>query len=335
MPKICVQSPEVVSQGEINIHARVNVTTKAKLDEITVAGSCGCDGPPPPPPDKIYDIDIVFLVDGSDSFERTKINDLRSKHITQSGLKESRSQFAEAMQWCGDFVNNLGSHRVGKTTSTIVQFSGIKKLEDRYEPDNDGDAFVGDDRLKHYKVEYGPKLLEGQDGDLEKMHEVESLDGNSQLYLALQDMSSDKFIAKLNDLLPLGDENRIRKRILVIITDEEWDVRNLKSSTSLNDSISSEADLDDDIAPARRSVSGRSRISRAERAVVPHFAHSKYTDMFTIIVRTNKVKDLNEDFITKELCKGEADNYFKVYTDDFHNGMDKARNAINKKVAKW
>merc|ERR1712083_773775 len=67
---------------------------------------------------------------------------------------------------------------------------------------------------------------------------------------------------------------------------------------------------DDDIAPARRSVSGRSRISRAERAVVPHFAHSKYTDMFTIIVRTNKVKDLNEDFITKELCKGEADNYF-------------------------
>ena len=45
---------------------------------------------------------------------------------------------------------------------------------------------------------------------------------------------------------------------------------------------------------------------------MPHFAHSKYTDMFTIIVRTNKVKDLNEDFITKELCKGEAENYFKV-----------------------
>ena len=56
-------------------------------------------------------------------------------------------------------IQNLGSHRVGKTTSTIVQFSGIKKLEDRYEPDNDGDAFVGDDRLKHYKVEYGPKLV--------------------------------------------------------------------------------------------------------------------------------------------------------------------------------
>jgi len=334
MPKICVQSPEVVSQGEIKIHARVNVTTKAKLDEITVAGACACDGPPIIP-DTIYDLDLVFLVDGSDSFDGTKINDIRGKSFTQSGVKENRSQFAEAMQWCGDFVNTLESRREGRLTSTIVQFSGIKRLEDQYEPDNDGDAFAGDDRLKHYRVEYGPKLFEGADVQLEKMYEIEALDGNSQLYLAMQDMSSDKFMARLNALLPPGAENHERKRIMIVITDEEWDVRNLKSSSSLNESITSEADLEDEIAPARRSVHSGSRISRAERALVPHFAHAKYTDMFTVIVRTNKIKDLNEEFIITQLCKGESENYHKVYAEDFHAGMAKASKSISRKISKW
>jgi len=43
MAKICVQSPEVVMNGDINLHAQVAVVTKAKLDAISVKGDCKCD----------------------------------------------------------------------------------------------------------------------------------------------------------------------------------------------------------------------------------------------------------------------------------------------------
>merc|ERR1712113_327189 len=38
MPKICVQSPEVVMTGDINLHAQVAVVTKAKLDAVFCQG---------------------------------------------------------------------------------------------------------------------------------------------------------------------------------------------------------------------------------------------------------------------------------------------------------
>jgi hypothetical protein len=337
MPKICVQSPEIVAQGEINIRAVVNVTTKAKLDEITVQGACACDGPPILP-DKIYDIDFVFLVDGSDSFEATKINDLRTHTLTQSGEKEKLSQFGEAMKWCADFVQSFESRRIGKATSTIVQFSGVKAMESQYEPDTDGDVIAGNDELKHYRVEYGPKLYEGEDDTLNGLHLIEALDGNSQLYLALQDMSSDKFISRLDELLPNGVENHVRKRILITITDEEWDVRNLKSSRSMNQSISSEHDdsIDETDLPERRISRRATGPSYLSQNHVSALAHKQYSDMFAIIVRPTKhVEALNEEFIEQQLCKGESANYFKVFADNFHKGMETARKQIANKIARW
>ena len=50
-------------------------------------GSCGCDGPPPPPPEKKTDLDIVFLVDGSDSFDASKIGEEWRSGRENSGLK--------------------------------------------------------------------------------------------------------------------------------------------------------------------------------------------------------------------------------------------------------
>jgi len=350
MPKICIQSPEVAMQGEIAISARVNIVTKAKLDEITVQGSCGCDGPPPPPPEKKTDLDIVFLVDGSDSFDASKIGEEWRSGRENSGLKVHRTQFQESMKWCGDFVNSLNSRRIGRTSATVVQFSGFKKLEESYIPDNDGNAFEDDDSLKHYQVEYGPKLVTGEDSDLTKLDTVESLDGNSQLFLALQDMSSDKFKERLNEVLPLStDENVQRRRILIIITDEEWDVRKLKASDNvrlnsesgtLNTSISSEADLEEEetVRSARRSVSAHpeKRISRVERSVVPHYAHSVYDEMFTIIVRPDsKVTHLNEEFVKTALCKGKEQNYFKAYANDFYERMESAQKKIMNVIDRW
>jgi len=348
MPKICIQSPEVAMQGEIAISARVNIVTKAKLDEITVQGSCGCDGPPPPPPEKKTDLDIVFLVDGSDSFDASKIGEEWRSSRENSGLKVHRTQFQESMKWCGDFVNAFAnnSRRVNRTSATVVQFSGFKKLEESYIPDNDGNAFDDDDSLKHYKVEYGPKLFTGEDSDLTVLDSVDSLDGNSQLFLALQDMSSDKFKQRLNDVLPVSDDENVqRKRILIIITDEEWDVRKLKASDgvksvdTLNSSISSEADVEEEtVRSARRSVSAHpeKRISRVERSVVPHYAHSVYDEMFTIIVRPDaSVTHLNEDFVKSALCKGKEQNYFKAYANDFYDKMDAAQRKIMNVIDRW
>ena len=47
--------------GEIDITAQFRIVTKAKLDSISVAGNCECDGPVVK--DEIHD--FVFVIDGS------------------------------------------------------------------------------------------------------------------------------------------------------------------------------------------------------------------------------------------------------------------------------
>ena len=60
MPQICVQSPEVVMVGDINLRAQVGVVTKAKLDSVGIKGNCLCPEP--------VITDYVIVIDGSDSF---------------------------------------------------------------------------------------------------------------------------------------------------------------------------------------------------------------------------------------------------------------------------
>ena len=48
MVKICFESPEVSMHGEINFHAQAVIVNTAKLDAISVNGTCNCsDGPAP------------------------------------------------------------------------------------------------------------------------------------------------------------------------------------------------------------------------------------------------------------------------------------------------
>ena len=76
--------------------------------------------------------------------------------------KGNRTQFTEAMAWCGEFIQSeLGNSWTDRSTATVVQFSGIKALEASYEPDNDGSAFADDSypELMHYRVEHGPSAV--------------------------------------------------------------------------------------------------------------------------------------------------------------------------------
>ena len=51
--------------------------------------------------------------------------------------------------------------------------------------------------LKHYNVELEPQNVKNARGLTEQLGATVALDGNSQLFLALRDMSNEKFINKL------------------------------------------------------------------------------------------------------------------------------------------
>ena len=75
----------------------------------------------------------------------------------------------------------------------------IQQLESSYVADNDGWAHDPSIDLKHYNVELEPQNVKNVSGLTQKLGNIVALDGNSQLFLALRDMSSDKFINKLNN----------------------------------------------------------------------------------------------------------------------------------------
>ena len=55
--------------GDIAISASMAVTTKAKLDSVTISGDCSCgEAPPPTPPPPAIVTDYVIVIDGSDSY---------------------------------------------------------------------------------------------------------------------------------------------------------------------------------------------------------------------------------------------------------------------------
>jgi len=290
MPKICVQSPEVVSQGEIKIHARVNVTTKAKLDEITVQGSCECADVPPPM------IDVICLVDGSDSYNN-KVN-VRGKIEEGEAFDETNLLIKEKL------VPDLARALKDRGTFTLVQFSGVKQLEKSYKPGSDGQT--GTAGLQHYKIEVETVPL--NERTRIDISDIEGLDGNGQLFLVLQDLNMDGFIRRLDRALSNDKlaKDQKRQRVLIIFSDEEWDVKNLDNAF------------------------GSGKATKDSVCAV----NNKNYETFACIVRPNRNADQNEDFIKNVLCNGEASQrYHKVYTDAFENEMNRALDNIVRNLA--
>lgn len=312
--------------GEINIHARVAVVTKAKLDDIRIGGECLC-GPapvkPPTPVPDIYDpvaLDLVILVDGSDSFNST---------VKEAGMDSS--QFEESMDWAGQLVNDVGA-RTNLATATVVQFSGFKNQDRKYVPGNRG-VLLEDEgvTLRQFNFEHGPAAI-SQDASLGgKLRNADPLDGNSQLFLALQDLALDSFKAELDAALPAND-TPYRKRLLVIVTDEEWDGKELAKSRQLSASLGDEADLD--------ASSGRGRMSKIIDHSIDMHQYAEflpllvkhvgpfYDQIHPCIVRRNHLEDLEKDFISNHVAKPAKEAYHKIYEEKFTSGMQDAKKAI-------
>lgn len=310
------------------MESKLSINTKARLDSIAIKGECYCDDAPPreptpPPPEKTL-IDVVFLVDGSDSFDAK----------VEGG---SDTKFNTAMKWCGDMISNeLGSEWDGRATATVVQFSGIKQLESKYKPDSEGWADAAK-TLRHYKIEQGPSVINaGMRSKIQsQLADLDTLDGNSQLFLCMQDLSNEHFTSKCNSALKKG-RNQDRLKFLIIVTDEEWDIANLQPSRSLNASLSEEPE-DSDIGKIHRRVStSGSNLDRSARALVPALANKVYEDVFPVIVRPkSEAQDLDEttEFALNRLTGNKRDaNFCDVRGGHMDEDMKKAMKKICDKM---
>ncbi|CAG5077202.1 Oidioi.mRNA.OKI2018_I69.PAR.g8652.t1.cds [Oikopleura dioica] len=269
MPRreICVTSPEVAMHGEINIHARVAVVTKAKLDDIRIGGECLCGPAPQPKPE----YDVLVLIDGSDSYNnKVSING----EIDAGDAFEATQEIIDS-----DLIPGLQQKLGDRATFRLLQFSGIKQLEGAYKPGSGGAA--GTSGLLHYKEEVAKTSLDRAT----RQSYSEGLDGNGQLFLVLQDLN-------------LEYQKTSRNQILVIVSDEEWDLKKLQTP------------------------SGRV----ADRDEIATETASKFAT-YPVIVRPNELADLDDDFIANTLASRQS-NYKKVFTKSFDKQLKKAFKEI-------
>jgi len=272
MPKICVQSPEVVSQGQIDIHAVVSVVTKAKLDEISVKGNCECGEKPL--------VELVIVIDGSDSYN--------NKVFGRGG-----SSFEKTQQWVCDLVDDIKD--ADRVSVAVVQFSGNAQLTKAYKPGDLGKTSVRG--LNHFQIEVPSTKLAKASEIKRKVMAAEGLDGNGQLFMCLQDMSMNQFLKDLS--VHSLAKNQDRKRAIIVVTDEEWDIDGLKNGF------------------------GSGETTRDE---VCRHLHEAYDTVFTCILRRDRLEKINEDFIKNKLTKNSAVN--EMYTDDWDRTSVAARKNI-------
>jgi len=290
MVKLCVDSPPVKMEGLIEITAKVAIVTKAKLDAISVNGSCSCDDLPPPPP-ALPVVDVMCVVDGSDSF---------NIKVANNGVTTGANAFEATLESMQEYLmpqlqSALGNARL---TYSVIQFSGIKQLEGKYKPGSSGET--GTPGLKHWNVEYGPSTSIPDSS----IKDIVSLDGNGQFYLLLQDLALgnlDNHMARARST----ESGQKRRKVVIAIMDEEWDCNRLNDQSGRNTNPERICDL----------------------------AHRNGLDIFSIIVRPNRMKNLNEDFISNKLCR-DSSRYMKVYTDQFGSEMKSAMDNVISQIRK-
>jgi len=208
----CVGNSVQRSDQYVSMDSRLKVRTRVKLLEVDIDADCVCYAKEPKAVSK-RPLHVVFLVDTSDSFNKLELSSSSAGEII---LEKFVGRFLSE----GNF-----RYRRHATSATVVQFSGIGP-DSSYEPGSNGN--VKNTNLFHYKVEVGPvNMKELSDNqrrvEIQKLSDAETIDGNGQIFLALQDISMKNFQDKLERAVP-GDSDKV----LVIVTDDEWDFGNLK-----------------------------------------------------------------------------------------------------------
>jgi hypothetical protein len=279
--QVCIEAACVAMGGSINIASTLAVVTKARLDSIAVRGDCECGDAPPPrtptPPPVVIPRDIIVIVDGSDSYN--------SKAEVEGSITEGGA-FGGTLKCIRDKLCPLFAGRTDINLG-VIQFSGIKQLEGQYTPGSHGET--GTAGLQHWRWILHPSHV---DQTLDVNHD--SLDGNGQLWLCLQDCA-------LPGVLGCGGETGFaatNNKQIIVISDEEWDIRKLCGPNG----------------------------GTTNREEVTALVHGAGYDVHAVIVRPNRDDDLNEDVI--ESLTVTKERYHKVYTDNFETEIAAAFDKI-------
>ena len=150
------------------------------------------------------------------------------------GLIEAGDAFQETVnviesKLCPGLVQALDK----RSTVTVVQFSGVNQLESDYIPGNAGKTGIAE--LHHYNFELEPTAM--TKSTTFDFKDTDNLDGNGQLFLAIQDLNMENFFAKLGRVVPEKSEGQKRYRFMIVISDEEWDCKHLATAPEFGSGI--------------------------------------------------------------------------------------------------
>jgi len=233
MSRTCVRPELANTVNNLSLTTQIGSRLVTRLTQVQVHVDCICLDEAILPVEKLNPLHVVFLVDTSDSFN-------------SADTAESKAGEIMFRQFVAPIIENAKfSDRAAPTSVTVVNFSGIKSQSgNTYEPGTEGIVAGTGGLFRHYRVEIEPQNVAKLSG--EEIAQLAAklgkdnmlLEGNGQLYLALQDLSIKSFQDKIAQTTG-GDAG---DKILVIITDDEWDIDNLP----LSDEISSAKDLSED-----------------------------------------------------------------------------------------
>lgn len=231
------------------IKTQFQMTTLTSLDDLKYQDSCECrdislEG-------NKAALQLIFIIDGSDSF-----NNKRTK---------GAGMFELATNWVNNFIRTSNFSKRGDMASiiTVIQFSGISQYTKEYIP-GVGNGKIDDnfnlipaeatrlgkanDDLDHWRFEVTPFDAR------EKFVAMrpDPLDGNGQLFLCLQDLTipNGQFQVLMDTKLKQassGESPKSVERVLIVLSDDEWDVGDLScydSETGTFQSASSSTIID-------------------------------------------------------------------------------------------
>jgi len=211
--EICIDDAITESVQYYTVKSKFTVSTLTCLDHLAVKEDCECDVKQC----IVKPRHLVFLMDSSDSMGDKWFS--KSKDFVKNFLEEARFD-----------------KRTAPTVISVYNFSGIKPAAKDYVPGTDGQG--PGPEMPHYRIEIDSKVWNGssfkaKQALIKKVEDAPQLDGNGQLYLVLQDLSLSSFLEKSEKAMgkpPAGTskDDWQPERILVIISDNEWDLNGLK-----------------------------------------------------------------------------------------------------------
>jgi len=326
LPEICTADSESWSEQYYNIRAKFQVTTLTGLEELSYRDQCHCDvhdihRPPPCP------LEFVFVVDGSDSMSGKLLD----------GATNFMKNFVKKVD---DSV--LKRRNQANITFTSVQFSGCGQKTKSYKP---GMGYVKDSEIGKEKINFSGRLGMASEGiyhwrsystftartlldQLENSDEKPSsfeteietkirnaaLDGNSQLFLCLQDIAiaaenKSGFYKNVSAKTSKYTDAAPRRIMIVLSDDGVFDNNEVK-----------------DLAVYGEKSENMDPITKKKK--IMEMTARNFEELYFVAFKTSEKRDIKASM--KNLMPASVDNVFPV--DDNETQLEIARTMIFEKI---